>query len=139
MGSAGWLANQPRAWVLNPCWVRIFQMALTLREVLETGRRPPVCGSGSMKPWMPCLSARFPVAMEVHSMGERMGRSVARFPITPLLTRSLSAGISPRSRSGLITFQSAASQPISRTFLARRSPILSRFNDKCRSHLHHYA
>jgi len=83
IGSAGCPANQPRTWVLYPRCVRMFHSAFTLREVLVTGRTPPVCGSGSMKPRMPCLSGRLPVAMEFHSMGERIGRSVAIFPMTP--------------------------------------------------------
>src|SRR5579859_3838084 len=37
--------------------------------------------------------------------------------------KSSSVGINPRSSNGLITFQSAASQPIRRTFLARGSGI----------------
>jgi len=103
---------------LYPRCVRMFHNALTFREVLVTGRTPPVCVSGSMKPRMPCLSGRLPVAMEFHSMGERMGRSVARFPMTPWLTKSSSVGINPWSRRGLIIFQSAASQPMSKTFFA---------------------
>src|SRR5262249_1257165 len=78
----------------------------------------------SAKPWMPCLSARLPVAIEFHSTGERMGCKVARLPITPWLMRSSSAGIKPCSSRGVATFQSAASQPISRTFLARGAVIL---------------
>ena len=51
----------------------MFQSALHLREVLVYGRAPPFTGSGSMKPWMPCLSANLPVATEFHSIGERIG------------------------------------------------------------------
>src|SRR5271156_2442470 len=72
---------------------------------------------------MPCLLARLPVAIEFHSIGERMGRKVARFPITPWLMKSSSVGIKPWSSRGLITFQSAASQPIRRPFLASGSGI----------------
>ena len=96
----------------------MFQIAFTFREVLVTGRTAPVCGSGSMKPKIPCLSGRLPVAMEFHSIGESTGRRVARFPMTPWLMKSSSVGINPWSSSGLAIFQSAASQPISRTFLA---------------------
>src|SRR5579871_6019393 len=83
IGSAGCPANQPRTWVLYPFCVRMFHIAFTLRDVLVTGRTLPVCGSGSMNPRIPCLSGRFPVALELHSMGERIGRKVARLPITP--------------------------------------------------------
>ena len=86
---------------------------------------PPVCGSGSLKPQMPCLSGRFPVAMEFHSMGERIGRSVARFPMTPRLMRNSSAGILSGIEQGVITFQSAASQPTKRTRFASRVHLLS--------------
>jgi hypothetical protein len=37
------------------------------------GRAPPEAGSGSERPWMPCLCARLPVAMLVQSIGESTG------------------------------------------------------------------
>src|SRR5215217_3359702 len=67
---------------------------------------------------MPCLSASLPVEIEVHNIGDSGGSSVARFPITPLLTIFSNDGINPWSIKGLITFQSAASQPINNTRLA---------------------
>ena len=48
----------------------MFQIALVRRETVVIGRIPPPRGTGSVKPWIPCLNGRFPVAMEVHSMGE---------------------------------------------------------------------
>jgi hypothetical protein len=51
----------------------MFQIALVLRPRLVMGRAPPEAGSGSEKPWMPCLWARLPVAMLVHSIGESTG------------------------------------------------------------------
>ena len=80
--------------------VRIFQTAFTLRVELDVGRTAPVVGSGSVKPRIPCLSARMPVAIEVHSMGDRIGCSVARFPITPSSTIFPSVGMSPWSING---------------------------------------
>ena len=43
----------------------------------------PETGSGSENPWMPCLYGRFPVAIEVQSIGERIGCNVAICPLTP--------------------------------------------------------
>ncbi len=64
---------------------------------------------------MPCLNGRFPVAMEVHSIGESGGCSVAICPVAPFSTRRWTLGILPASMSGWMTFQSAASHPTSRT------------------------
>ena len=99
----------------------MFQTALVFRERFVIGRTVPDCGSGSEKPWMPCLYGRLPVAMLVQSIGERAGWSVARFPITPVSTSRPTWGMSPMSTSGEITFQSAASQPTSST---RRFPAM---------------
>jgi hypothetical protein len=55
------------------------------------------------------------VAIDVHSIGERMGRSVAIFAITPRSIKRATVGNFPASMSGCITFQSAASQPTSKT------------------------
>jgi len=54
------------------------------------------------------------------SIGEIIGRMLAMFPITPCSIRLCKAGISPRSRSGLMICQSAPSQPISSSFFAKR-------------------
>lgn len=116
IGSAGWLANQPTAWVRIPSWVSIFQRALQVRLVLVIGRIPEPSGRGSVKPWMPCLAGRLPVAMEVHSIGESIGWRVARLPQTPCSIKRLRLGISPLANKGRMIFQSAASQPISNTF-----------------------
>src|SRR5262245_45312894 len=118
MCSAGWLGHQPTTFVLIPFCVRIFHSAFTFLEVLSDARTLIVFGSGSTKPRMPCLSPSLPVAIDVHSIGDKGGSNVARFPITPLFTSDSSVGISPWSISRLITFQSAASQPMSKTFLA---------------------
>src|SRR3984893_9318994 len=122
IGSQGWLANQPSTCLRNPDWVRIFQIALHRRLVLVTGRTPP-SGSGSIKPWTPCLSARFPVAIEFQSMGDSIGCSESSLPITPAETNRSRFGISPASRSGWLIFQSAASQRRKRTFFASRSDM----------------
>src|SRR5262245_10303944 len=103
----------------------MFQTALTLRDRFVTGRTPPPLGTGSAKPSTPCLYARLPVAMDVHSIGERTGWSVAGLAIAPWFTIRSSVGSAPASLSGWITFQSAASQPISRTLGASRRAILA--------------
>ncbi len=95
IGSAGLVANQPTMLDLSPFWLRMFQIALHLREVLRTGPMPVPSGKGSVKPQMPCLSARLPVAMEVHSIGESTGCIVARLPRTPPLMSWAKAGIWP--------------------------------------------
>ena len=102
----------------------MFQIALTLREVLLVGRTAPVRVSGSMKPSMPCFCGLLPVAMEFHSIGERLGSRVARFPMTPLLMRLFRVGMRPWSSRGVMAFQSAASQPMSRILLASGSLTL---------------
>ncbi len=61
----------------------MFQIALVLRLVLVTGRIPLPSGMGSANPQIPCLSARLPVAIEFHNMGDRMGRMVASLPLVP--------------------------------------------------------
>ena len=80
---------------------------------------------------MPCLNGRLPVAMEVHSIGESGGCSVAICPLAPFSTRRRRLGILPASMSGWMTFQSAASQPTRRTLRGEirrgrigREPIL---------------
>lgn len=93
----------------------MFHTALHLRERLLTGWTPPPSGVGSEKPWMPCLKGRLPVAMEVQSMGESGGWSVATWAMQPFSTSRWICGIWPASMSGWITFQSAASQPMRRT------------------------
>ncbi|GBE01438.1 hypothetical protein BMS3Bbin06_00981 [bacterium BMS3Bbin06] len=76
---------------------------------------PPLWGSGSVNPRIPCLNGRFPVAMDVQSMGESFGERVARFPITPSSMNPAMLGIFPPSTRRWMIFQSAASHPISRT------------------------
>src|SRR3954447_25118527 len=71
---------------------------------------------------MPCLCGRFPVAIEFHSIGDKIGCSVARLLITPSPMKRSNVGIKPASSSGWMIFQSAASQPISNTRFARRGP-----------------
>src|SRR5579859_6478286 len=93
----------------------MFQTAFDFRERFVTGRTPLPSGAGSVKPWMPCLNGRFPVAMEVHSIGESGGCSVAICPMAPFLTSRWTLGILPASMSGWMTFQSAASHPTRRT------------------------
>ena len=44
---------------------------------------------------MPCLNGRFPVAMEVHSIGESGGCRVAICPVAPFSTRRWTLGILP--------------------------------------------
>src|SRR5690554_5156718 len=99
----------------------MFQRALTRRVVPRTGRTPCPSSAGWMKFRMPWRSAVCPVAMLVQSIGENGGSSVARLPMTPRLTRRSRVGMWPASRSGVMIFQSAASQPMRRTLLARRS------------------
>ncbi len=115
IGSAGWLGHQPMTMLRRSFWLRMFHSAFDVRERLVTGRTPLPSGAGSVKPWMPCLNGRFPVAMEVHSIGERGGCSVAICPVAPFQTRRSTLGILPASMSGWMTFQSAASHPTSRT------------------------
>ena len=76
------MANQPTIFDFSPFWLRIFQIALHFREVLLTGPMPLPSAKGSVKPQIPCLSARFPVAIDVHSIGESTGCIVAKFPRT---------------------------------------------------------
>src|SRR5205807_2599120 len=106
--SAGWLAYHPIAWQRLPAWLRIFQIALHCRLVLETGRRPAPSGVGSTNPRMPCCGARFPVAMLVQRIGESIGWSVRIFPETPPSTIRWRLGMRPASISGWIICQSAA-------------------------------
>src|SRR5579871_4884370 len=74
---------------------------------------------------MPCLNGRFPVAMEVHSIGESGGCSVAICPETPLVTSDRTLGMRPALMSGWMTFQSAESHPTRRTLrLVGRAPRL---------------
>ena len=91
----------------------MFQTALVRRPRLLIGRTPPV--SGSLNPCTPCLNARFPVAIDVHNMGESTGTRVLRLPMTPRDKKRSRCGIAPSSSSEVMIFQSAASQPISRT------------------------
>ena len=72
--------------------------------------------STSVKPQTPCLNACLPVAMEVQSIGESIGRRLARLPITPALMTFSRTGSSPLSNNGWMIFQSAESQPTSKTF-----------------------
>src|SRR5580704_589935 len=55
--------------------------------------------------------------MEVQSMGENDGWRVAILAVQPDWTRRATLGILPTFMSGRMTFQSAASQPMRRTFL----------------------
>ncbi len=68
---------------------------------------------------MPCLKGRFPVAIDVQSIGESGGFSVATRPMAPRSTRLCRLGILPASMSGWMAFQSAASQPMKRIFCRR--------------------
>src|SRR5579871_1175516 len=96
-------------------WLKMFQMALLRRDRFVTGWTPRPSGVGSENPNMPCWKGRFPVAMEVHSIGERGGCMVAICPAAPCSTRRCVACIFPASMSGWMTFQSAASHPTRRT------------------------
>src|ERR1700727_2775112 len=103
----------------------MFHKAFVFRERFVIGCTPRPSGVGSEKPWMPCLKGRFPVAIEVHSIGESGGCSVAICPMTPFSTRRWTFGILPESIRGWITFQSAASHPTRRTlrdFMQRAQP-----------------
>ena len=82
----------------------MFQTALDLRERFVTGWTPRPSGVGSEKPWMPCLNGRLPVAIEVQSIGESGGCSVAMCPIAPCFTSRWTLGIFPASISGWIDF-----------------------------------
>src|SRR5689334_3468974 len=53
--------------------------------------------------------------MDVHNIGESGGCRVVSCAIAPFSTRRWTFGILPASINGWITFQSAASQPMSRT------------------------
>jgi hypothetical protein len=92
MGSTGWLGHQPMTLERRPCWLRMFQIALVLRPSFEMAapRRRP--GSGSAKPWMPCLKGRLPVAMLVQSIGESTGCRVVRLPMDAALDQALHHG-----------------------------------------------
>src|SRR5579863_7729310 len=97
----------------------MFQSAFDFLDRLLTGCTPRPSGVGSEKPWMPCLNGRFPVAMEVHNIGESGGCSVEICAIAPFSTSRWTFGILPASISGWITFQSAASHPTSSTLPLR--------------------
>ncbi len=56
------------------------------------------------------------VATEVHNMGESAGYKVAMFPLTPFCSKPARWGNLPALSSGAMIFQSAPSQPMSRTF-----------------------
>jgi hypothetical protein len=75
-------------------------MALVFRERFVTGRMPAPSGEGSVNPWMPCLNGRLPVAIDVQSIGERIGWSVAKLAIAPRSTSRATVGILPASTSG---------------------------------------
>ena len=102
----------------------MFQSALVVRVVDEMMRRVPFSGSGSTKFSTPCLSAVLPVAMLVQSKGESFGSSEVMSPRTPRWMSPCRFGITPCTSSGSMSFQSAASQPITSTFLAIRSGIV---------------
>ena len=95
MGSAGWLGHHPMTMLRNPFWLKMFHTALAVRERFVTGRMPRPSGVGSEKPWMPCLKGLLPVAIDVHSIGESGGLSVATRPMTPRST-SFAGGASGR-------------------------------------------
>src|SRR5580700_1519808 len=93
----------------------MFHSAFDFRERFVTGCTPRPSGVGSENPWMPCLNGRFPVAIEVHNMGESGGCRVEICPLAPCSTRRCRLGILPAFMSGQMTFQSAASHPTRRT------------------------
>src|SRR5580700_8500176 len=134
MGSAGWLGHQPITTLRRSFWLRMFHSAFDVRERFVTGRTPLPSGAGSVKPWMPCLNGRFPVHMEVHSIGERGGWSVAICPVAPFLTSHWTLGILPASMSGRITFQSAASHPTKRTLRIGELLVCLRGRDELLDH-----
>jgi hypothetical protein len=115
IGSAGWLGHHPVTMLRSPFWLRMFHSALHFRERLVTGCTPRPSAEGSLNPCTPCLNGRLPVAMEVHSIGDSGGCRVVICAIAPFSTSRWRLGILPASISGLMTFQSAASQPMSRT------------------------
>src|ERR1035438_8698949 len=96
----------------------MFHRAFDFRDKFVTGCTPRPSGVGSEKPWMPCWNGRFPVAMEVHSIGDSGGCSVEICAIAPRSTSRWTLGILPASINGWITFQSAASHPINKTLRA---------------------
>ena len=69
IGSAGCEGHHPTTMLLFPFWWTMFHSALVLRPRLLMGRTLKPSGVGSVKPKMPCLGGRLPVAMEVHTMG----------------------------------------------------------------------
>ena len=84
----------------EPFCERMFQIAFVLRERFVTGRIAAPSGVGSGNRSTPCLNGRLPVAIEVHSIGESTGCSVARLAIVPRSTSRATVGIFPASSSG---------------------------------------
>ena len=123
IGSAGWDAYHATTLVLSAFWDKMFQSAFAFREVLALTRNPLPSGFGSTKFRMPCLSAVFPVAIELHSRGESFGSRVVRFARTPRASRPWRKGIFPAAKSGSSINQSAASQPMKSSLRAERSAM----------------
>ena len=123
IGSAGCDAYHDTTFVVSLLCERMFQIAFTLREVLALTRRPLASGFGSTKLRMPCLSAVFPVAIEVHSSGESLGSSVVRSARTPRSTNARRCGIPPALKRRSMMSQSAASQPRNRILRTGRSTM----------------
>jgi hypothetical protein len=130
IGSAGWPANQPSTCVLYPRCVRMFQIAFTLREVLVTGRTPPVCGSGSMNPENAVLIRPLAGGNGIPKHGRKNRPQRGQIPDHSMINKIVERRHQALIEKGLMIFQSAASQPISSTFLMRRlnrsarSPLL---------------
>jgi hypothetical protein len=80
MGSAGCEGHHPTTCGIYPFKFNMFHMAFTFREVDVTGLIAVFSVSGSIKPNIPCLSGRIPVATVVQSIGEKGGSNVAIFP-----------------------------------------------------------
>ena len=95
----------------------MFQSALAVRPRQLVGRQSPLTGSGSRSERIPWRFERNPVATVVQASGAIDGVTLTHSPIAPAATSRASAGSFPASRSGWMTFQSAASQPTKSTRL----------------------
>ena len=86
-------------------------------KTIVIGWTPLPSDVGSVNPKIPCLNGRFPVAIDVHSMGESDGRQRRQIAHHAVVDHPGNVGASAPSIKRWMTFQSAASHPINRTFL----------------------
>jgi len=106
--------HQPTVMVFFPSWLRMFRW---LGLAGEIGDGTDAAGDGVRLG--KAEDAVLAMALADGDGGPRVGLSagwrVAIFPLTPCPRKRARCGIFPASSSGWMTFQSAASQPTSRT------------------------